>query len=87
GIAWAGDRGIGRVEVKVDEGQWQEAELLAPPLSALNWILWRYQFPYAMGRHVLQVRAYDHAGKPQETRNAPPAPSGATGIHQVVVTL
>lgn len=87
GIAWAGDRGIGRVEVKVDEGQWQEAELLAPPLSALNWILWRYHFPYAMGRHVLQVRAYDQAGQPQETRNAPPAPSGATGIHQVVVTL
>lgn len=87
GVAWAGTRGIGRVEVRVDEGQWQPAELIAPPLSALNWILWRFRFPYKMGRRVVQVRAFDGAGKPQETRNAPPAPSGATGIHQVVVTI
>lgn len=87
GIAWAGTRGISRVEVRVDEGEWLPAELITPPLSALNWILWRFSFPYEMGRRVLQVRAYDGAGQPQETRNAPPAPSGATGIHQVVVTI
>lgn len=87
GVAWAGTRGIGRVEVRVDDGEWQPAELIAPPLSALNWILWRFSFPYQMGRRTLQVRAFDSAGQPQETRNAPPAPSGATGIHQVVVTI
>lgn len=87
GIAWAGTRGISRVEVKVDEADWQPAELITPPLSQLNWILWKFSFPYVMGRRVLQVRAYDSAGQPQETRNAPPAPSGATGIHQVVVTI
>lgn len=87
GIAWAGTRGISRVEVRVDDADWQPAELIAPPLSALNWVLWKFSFPYVMGRRVLQVRAYDSAGQPQETRNAPPAPSGATGIHQVVVTI
>ncbi|QYK51353.1 MAG: molybdopterin-dependent oxidoreductase [Anaerolineales bacterium] len=87
GIAWAGTRGISRVEVKVDEAEWLPAELIAPPLSELNWILWKFSFPYVMGRRVLQVRAYDSVGQPQETRNAPPAPSGATGIHQIVVTI
>ncbi|MCW5875236.1 MAG: hypothetical protein KIS88_11390, partial [Anaerolineales bacterium] len=67
--------------------EWQPAELITPPLSALNWILWRYSFPYQMGRRLVQVRAFDAAGQPQETRNAPPAPSGATGIHQVAVTI
>lgn len=87
GVAWAGTRGIGRVEVRVDGSEWQPAELITPPLSALNWILWRFSFPYEMGRRVLEVRAFDASGQPQETRNAPPAPSGATGIHQVVVTI
>ncbi len=87
GIAWAGTRGISRVEVRVDDAEWLPAELIAPPLSALNWVLWKFSFPYVMGRRVLQVRAYDGAGQPQETRNAPPAPSGATGIHEVVVTI
>lgn len=87
GIAWAGERGISKVEVMVDEADWRSAELIAPPLSPLTWVLWRYSFPYEMGRHVLQVRAYDGAGRLQETRPAPPAPSGATGIHEVVVTL
>ncbi|UYN90604.1 MAG: molybdopterin-dependent oxidoreductase [Anaerolineales bacterium] len=87
GIAWAGTRGISRVEVKVDDAEWLPAELINPPLSQLNWVLWKFSFPYVMGRRVLQVRAYDGAGQPQETRNAPPAPSGATGIHQVVVTI
>ncbi|HRN51689.1 MAG TPA: molybdopterin-dependent oxidoreductase [Anaerolineales bacterium] len=87
GVAWAGTRGIGRVEVRVDGSEWQPAELIAPPLSALNWILWRFSFPYQMGRRVLEVRAFDASGLPQETRDAPPAPSGATGIHQVVVTI
>jgi DMSO/TMAO reductase YedYZ molybdopterin-dependent catalytic subunit len=87
GIAWASARGISKVEVKVDGEDWAAAELIEPPLSPLNWVLWRYAFPYEMGRHTVQVRAYDSDGKLQAIEDAPPAPSGATGIHNVVVTL
>jgi DMSO/TMAO reductase YedYZ molybdopterin-dependent catalytic subunit len=87
GIAWASAKGIGRVEVKVDDADWTPAELINPPLSPLNWVLWRFAFPYSMGRHTVQVRAYDGEGKLQITEDNPPAPFGATGIHSVVVTL
>jgi len=87
GIAWASARGIGKVEVQVDEGDWQEAELIAPPLSPLNWVLWRFSWPYEEGRHKVAVRAYDGSGQLQETERRPTQPSGATGTHSVTMTL
>jgi DMSO/TMAO reductase YedYZ molybdopterin-dependent catalytic subunit len=87
GIAWASARGISKVEVQVDGGDWQEAELIAPPLSSLNWMLWRYSWPYEEGRHSVAVRAYDGSGQLQETERRPTAPSGATGIHSVSVNI
>jgi hypothetical protein len=87
GIAWASARGISKVEVQVDDGDWQEAELIAPPLSSLNWMLWRYSWPYEEGRHSVAVRAYDGSGQLQETDRRPTAPSGATGIHSVSVNI
>nr|MBA3534288.1 molybdopterin-dependent oxidoreductase [Ardenticatenales bacterium] len=53
GIAWAGDRGIQKVEVQVDEEAWVEATLRTPPLSALTWIQWRYDWPATPGNHTL----------------------------------
>lgn len=87
GIAWASARGISKVEVQVDGGDWSEAELISPPLSPLTWVLWRFAFPYTMGRHTLSVRAYDGEGTLQPTDSRPTAPSGATGIHSATVTL
>lgn len=87
GIAWAGARGIGKVEVRIDDGGWQEAELITPPLSELNWVLWRYAWPYESGRHILYVRAYNGTGELQPTERRAPRPNGATGIHSVDVTL
>ncbi len=87
GIAWASARGISKVEVQVDEGGWQEAELIAPPLSPLNWVLWRYGWPYEAGRHTVSVRAYDDSGQLQPIENRPTQPSGATGIHSITVNL
>jgi hypothetical protein len=87
GIAWAGDRGISRVEVQVDDAEWAEAELITPPLSPLNWVLWRYEWPYAGGRHVLRARAYDGDGQLQETESQGPRPNGATGVHQITVNI
>ncbi len=83
GIAWAGSRGISKVEVQVDNGPWQAAELRDPPLSPLTWVQWRYTWPnVTTGRHVFRVRAYDGTGALQPTGFAPPEPAGATGINQ-----
>lgn len=87
GIAYAGARGISRVEVQVDDGPWQEAQLRAPPLSPLTWVQWRYDWPLAPGRHVFRVRAYDGAGRLQSVQRQPVRPDGATGIHEVRRTL
>jgi DMSO/TMAO reductase YedYZ molybdopterin-dependent catalytic subunit len=82
GVAYAGDRGISRVEVQVDGKEWEAAELRAPALSPLTWVQWRYFWTAAKGKHLLRVRAYDEEGHPQITEDRPPYPDGATGIHQ-----
>jgi DMSO/TMAO reductase YedYZ molybdopterin-dependent catalytic subunit len=79
GIAYAGDRGISKVEVQVDGGPWQQAELRAP-LSQLTWVIWRYQWPFRRGEHVFAVRAYDGTGALQITQPQGTFPSGASGI-------
>ncbi len=86
GIAYAGARGISKVEVKIDEGEWIEAEL-REPLSDLTWSLWRYDWPFGAGAHTFYVRAYDGGDVPQIERRDPPHPGGATGIHKVTKTL
>lgn len=83
GIAWAGDRGISRVELRVDEGPWEEAELRTPPLSGLTWLLWRYNWQATPGRHMLTVRATDGTGAVQIEQEQTVHPDGATGYHSV----
>ena len=80
GIAWAGDKQISKVEVRVDEGPWQEAQLRSP-LSETTWVIWRYEWPFAAGPHTFEVRAYEGDGTPQIAEVAPARPSGATGLH------
>jgi DMSO/TMAO reductase YedYZ molybdopterin-dependent catalytic subunit len=87
GIAWAGARGIKKVELQMDDGAWTEAELRTPPLSQLTWVQWRLDFPYKSGRHTFRVRATDGLGQLQTTEDAPPEPSGATGIYEYTADL
>ncbi|HEX9680061.1 MAG TPA: hypothetical protein VGA32_01310, partial [Anaerolineales bacterium] len=87
GIAYAGGRGISKVEVQVDDGPWAEAILRAPPLSPLTWVQWRYDWPHQAGRHTFRVRAYDGAGILQITDRQPPRPDGATGVHEVTIEV
>lgn len=87
GIAYAGARGISKVEVQVDDGPWSEAELRSPGLSPLSWVQWRYDWAYTQGRHSIQVRAYDGTGELQVTERRPPSPSGATGIDSLIVNV
>ena len=79
GIAHAGARSISKVEVRVDNGDWAEAEL-RDPLSDTTWVLWRYEWPFEAGSHLFEVRAVDGEGNPQDERNQGTFPSGATGI-------
>lgn len=87
GIAWAGDRGIERVELQIDDQPWSTAVLRQPPLSPLTWVQWRLDMPLAPGRHTFRVRATDGTGAAQAGGAAPPAPSGATGYHTTTLTL
>jgi len=88
GIAYAGDRGISKVEVQIDSGPWVEAKLRAPALSPLTWVQWRYDWPPgATGRHSVRVRAYDGAGAMQTPQQHDEFPAGATGYHEVEFRL
>ena len=86
GIAFAGARGISKVEVRVDGGPWQGAQLRAP-LSETTWVIWRYDWAFAPGEHTFEVRAAEKNGTPQIEASRGNRPSGATGIHSLEVTL
>ncbi|MCX5067575.1 molybdopterin-dependent oxidoreductase [Micromonospora lupini] len=86
GVAWAQHRGISRVEVRVDGGPWQEAEL-APTVSVDTWVQWSWRWDATPGEHQLQVRATDATGETQTERTQSVAPDGATGWHTVPVNV
>jgi len=80
GIAHAGARGISTVEIQIDGGDWQKAQLRTP-LSDLTWAVWRYDWPFKKGKHTFTVRCVDGKGRPQIIEEAPPHPDGASGLH------
>ncbi|CAA9306020.1 MAG: probable sulfite oxidase [uncultured Friedmanniella sp.] len=86
GVAWAQHTGIRGVEVQVDGGDWQAAEL-AEVTGPDTWRQWRYLWDATSGDHTLTVRATDADGTLQDPAEAPPAPDGASGYHQVSVTV
>jgi DMSO/TMAO reductase YedYZ molybdopterin-dependent catalytic subunit len=86
GVAWAQHRGVGKVEVRVDGGPWQEATL-AGTVSADTWRQWYWRWAATPGKHTLTVRATDSTGVTQTAQEAPPDPDGATGWHSVQVTV
>jgi len=86
GVAWAQTRGIERVEVQIDEGDWTEARLAAEQ-SADTWRQWSLAWDAAPGRHTIRVRATEAGGAIQTDARSEPFPSGATGQHQIVVIV
>ncbi len=82
GIAHAGSRGISKVELKIDDGEWVEAQL-RKPMSDVTWIIWRYDWPFDQGSHTFTVRCTDGAGALQKEVSHGPGPGGATGWHRV----
>jgi DMSO/TMAO reductase YedYZ molybdopterin-dependent catalytic subunit len=86
GVAWAPDRGIERVEVQVDDGAWQEAEL-STPISDATWVQWLLRWEATSGSHVVRVRATDGTGEVQTAETSRPDPDGARGHHTIGVTV
>jgi DMSO/TMAO reductase YedYZ molybdopterin-dependent catalytic subunit len=86
GMAYSGARGISRVELRVDGGEWQPAEI-REPLSDTTWVLWRFDWPFASGKHTFEVRCFEADGTEQILKMAEHRPSGATGIHSVTKDL
>jgi DMSO/TMAO reductase YedYZ molybdopterin-dependent catalytic subunit len=88
GVAFAGDRGISKVEVSVDGGNtWNQAEL-RPPRSPYSWVLWAYKWnPTSSGTATIVTRATDGTGQLQDSTATDPFPNGATGYSSVQVTV
>ncbi|MFJ1696442.1 molybdopterin-dependent oxidoreductase [Streptomyces sp. NPDC088252] len=86
GVAWAQHRGISRVEVRVDGGDWHTARLAAAD-SRDTWRQWVWEWSATSGRHTLEVRATDGTGATQTGDRVGTVPDGATGWHSVVVDV
>lgn len=88
GVAWAGARGISKVEVSTDGGHnWDEAQM-REPVADDAWRQWAHRWtPAVAGTVRVAVRATDGDGETQTARLAPPHPSGATGYHIVEVAV
>ena len=89
GVAFAGDRGISRVELSLDAGEtWVESEEMTEPLSAYTWIIWKARvLPGSSRLAEVRVRATDGDGAVQTHRRMATIPEGATGHHEILVEL
>lgn len=86
GTAWAQTRGITKVEVQIDNGDWADATLSAEA-SVITWRQWSYEWDATPGPHYIKVRATDGTGEVQTDRRAEPVPDGASGWQSVMVTV
>jgi DMSO/TMAO reductase YedYZ molybdopterin-dependent catalytic subunit len=87
GVAWAQNRGVKAVEVRIDspnkQGTWQQAQL-GTGYSNDAWRLWSFAWqPDDSGSHTIWVRATDNTGATQTEQWADPVPDGASGWHSV----
>ncbi len=86
GVAWAQTRGIEKVEVRVDHGEWRMAEL-STEVNVDTWRMFRLRGRWERGSHVAEVRATDKTGYTQTADRAAPIPDGASGWHSVQFTV
>ena len=84
GIAFAGNRGISKVEVSTDGGTIWKTARIKDPLSQYTWVLWTAGYvPPNKENYKIVVRATDKTGNTQTTEMSPPFPNGATGYHTI----
>ena len=86
GIAWAPTGGVSKVEVKVGDADWAEAEL-SGSVSGETWLQWMLPWDATPGDHVIAVRATNLDGETQSEIPVPVAPDGAEGYHAILVEV
>ena len=84
GVAWAQTRGITGVEVQVDDGPWQQAQL-SPATDADLWRQWVLPYEFGTGTHTVTARATAANGEVQTSDRASPFPDGSSGWHSIQV--
>jgi hypothetical protein len=83
GIAFAGSRRIGAVELSWDgRRSWQAAQLMAE-FSPNAWRFWQLTATLAAGHYDVEVRARDGEGTLQTAKSAPTLPNGADGYQRI----
>ena len=86
GVAWAQHKGIEAVQVRVDQGPWNEARLAAVP-GIDSWRQWVWDWDATPGQHTLEARATDKTGYTQTSAQAQPEPNGASGYPSATVMV
>jgi DMSO/TMAO reductase YedYZ molybdopterin-dependent catalytic subunit len=86
GVAWAQTRGITGVEVRIDDGAWQQATL-ADEANIDTWRQWSLPWDATAGRHTITARATDGSGELQTETRAEVFPNGASGWHSFLVIV
>ncbi|WP_210605048.1 molybdopterin-dependent oxidoreductase [Brevibacterium oceani] len=87
GMAWAQHTGIAKVQVSVDNGDWQTADL-SEELTADTWRQWRCELSgLSRDTHTVSVRAIDADGNIQTSQRRPAIPGAATGLHDRQFTV
>jgi hypothetical protein len=88
GVAFAGDRGISKIEVSTDGGNSWKSATIKDPLSNYAWVLWTSGFtPKDKGQYNIVVRATDKTGQVQTSKFEDPFPNGASGYNMVNVNI
>ena len=82
GMAWSQHTGIEAVEVAIDGGSWESAELAGVPNDD-TWVQWKAVVDVEPGDHMVKVRATDKNGVVQTGVEQDVLPDGATGWHSV----
>ncbi len=86
GVAWAQTVGIERVEVSIDDGDWQVANL-STAVGVDTWVQWYVDWDATPGTHYVTVRAVNAVGEVQTQERAPIAPNGSSGWQRTLVTV
>ena len=86
GVAWAQSVGIERVEVRIDEGEWEPATL-STPINDDTWVQWFMEWDAKPGTHYVAVRAINKNGDLQIEERAPIAPDGSSGWQRSLIRV
>jgi DMSO/TMAO reductase YedYZ molybdopterin-dependent catalytic subunit len=86
GVAWAQGTGVREVQVRVDQGPWQQARLADVPADT-TWVQWVWEWDATPGNHTIECRLIDAAGRPQIAQRTGVRPDGSTGLDSKNVTV